>query len=667
MVLCTNFTKAQDHQLMINSTWTPSTTNFLQSFPFPATTATATQHILVKGYNALATRGIIFGGNLGVSQHTFDYENYRGKWSFKGAWTKPTTLPSPGWGSILGIQYIIDYHRWDDYSAHFGLRERNTYELVPETPTYSDVRDAVISWGYEAGSGIIPNRLIFQSIVGTDPSISANHIATEWATILSNGNIGSGISTPTAQFQLKPLSSGSSGIPLMEMVDASGSSKFAFSKTGDLSLSGTVNLSGLLNFTTLGNGTNHQQIFIDENGGTYSGITSSTNPEQVWLVGGSSFTATGSKKIGTLSNTDLQFYGGNIHSFFIDGTSTDNKGFATFTKNMVIGGGNSNTGYPSGSFLTQDANYSLGIASSIKGNISHADWDEKGLIHCVAYDYNNYQFDVLTLGAEELSLFGGYHKITKTNSYFDGETRFTYIAPMIPATALVTGNNIGNSGDMFEEIWVKGALLNGSDRRLKENITPLEHGLKTILNLKTYSYNLKNIQGVKHYGYIAQELQKIFPNSIVGGKETDTSYLGVAYNEFVPISTLAIQQQQQIIDSLKQRLDLIFSSNPVKKDMSIATQKETLNQSPLLFQNHPNPFNGVTFIDYFLPANSTNAFLKVKDNNGKLINSFQLNHAGFGQVELDCRHFAAGTYYYSLIVNSKLIDTKIMVIAASRE
>ncbi len=66
--------------------------------------------------------------------------------------------------------------------------------------------------------------------------------------------------------------------------------------------------------------------------------------------------------------------------------------------------------------------------------------------------------------------------------------------------------------------------------------------------------------------------------------------------------------QQSIIDSLKEKLDLFFSSNKIKDNKNIGNQKEVLNELPLLFRNHPNPFNGFTFIDYFLPLNASNAF-----------------------------------------------------------
>lgn len=66
--------------------------------------------------------------------------------------------------------------------------------------------------------------------------------------------------------------------------------------------------------------------------------------------------------------------------------------------------------------------------------------------------------------------------------------------------------------------------------------------------------------------------------------------------------------------------------------------------------------------DYFLSSNASNAFIRVVDNNGKLIKAFQINAIGYGQVELDCSNLVSGTYHYSLLVNGKLIDTKSMVL-----
>ncbi len=251
-----------------------------------------------------------------------------------------------------------------------------------------------------------------------------------------------------------------------------------------------------------------------------------------------------------------------------------------------------------------------------------------------------------------------------------------YAENLIPITPCITtsctsGSSIGSSLAWWYEVTTQISTVM-SDKRLKENIEPLKYGLNTILSLKPYTYNFKSKKNEFHHGFMAQELKEIFPNSIVQGKETDSSYFGVTYDEFVPILTLAMQEQHEIIetqkasiDSLKQKLNLVFAANQIKENKNINAQKESIKQLPLLFQNHPNPFNGFTFIDYFLPNNITDAFLKVIDNNGKLVKAFPINKKGFGQIELDCKNLASGQYYYSLLVNSKIVETKSMIIAVA--
>lgn len=191
IILKASFANGQDHQLMFNSTWTPTTTNFLQSFPFPALPSAATKHLVGKGYNAIDTRAIFYGGNLGVAQHISDYGLAGGKWSFVGGWQRSFTtgggIPPSSYISP-GVDYLVNYHRWGNYSTHFGLRA-SIYDLIAweegTSPPDLTPKDAVITWAYEAGAAVIPNRLVFQSIVGVHhPTGGAvNHVAKEWATI----------------------------------------------------------------------------------------------------------------------------------------------------------------------------------------------------------------------------------------------------------------------------------------------------------------------------------------------------------------------------------------------------------------------------------------------------------------------------------------------------
>lgn len=94
-----------------------------------------------------------------------------------------------------------------------------------------------------------------------------------------------------------------------------------------------------------------------------------------------------------------------------------------------------------------------------------------------------------------------------------------------------------------------------SDRRLKENIRPTSYGLSTILALNPVNYILKS-NGLKQVGLIAQEVKEIIPE-VVNGKEGDIEkgeILGITYANIVPILAKAIQEQQAIINELKQQI-----------------------------------------------------------------------------------------------------------------
>jgi len=87
-----------------------------------------------------------------------------------------------------------------------------------------------------------------------------------------------------------------------------------------------------------------------------------------------------------------------------------------------------------------------------------------------------------------------------------------------------------------------------------------------------------------------------------------------------------------------------------------------------LFQNYPNPFNPKTTIKYQIAnnkyQNKADVILKVFDVTGReitmLINQEQLS--GTYQVDFSGAGYSSGVYFYSLIVDSKLIDTKRMVL-----
>lgn len=71
--------------------------------------------------------------------------------------------------------------------------------------------------------------------------------------------------------------------------------------------------------------------------------------------------------------------------------------------------------------------------------------------------------------------------------------------------------------------------LKTSDIRLKDNITENNDGLAKILELKPYKYTFKSDKKkIPQVGVIAQDLQKVFPNSV---KMSDDGYLHIRWDE----------------------------------------------------------------------------------------------------------------------------------------
>jgi hypothetical protein len=96
-----------------------------------------------------------------------------------------------------------------------------------------------------------------------------------------------------------------------------------------------------------------------------------------------------------------------------------------------------------------------------------------------------------------------------------------------------------------------------SDERLKENIKPLESQLNNIKQLKPSRFDWKD-QTKSRYtddvGFIAQEIRNILP-ILVTGDESEGDMLSVDYSKLTPILVKALQEQQEIIESLTKRIE----------------------------------------------------------------------------------------------------------------
>ena len=68
----------------------------------------------------------------------------------------------------------------------------------------------------------------------------------------------------------------------------------------------------------------------------------------------------------------------------------------------------------------------------------------------------------------------------------------------------------------------------------------------------TFQYLDNSGQEPSTTGFIAQDVEQLFPDLV---RDTDSGYKGIVYDGFAVIAIKAIQEQQKIIEELKQRIE----------------------------------------------------------------------------------------------------------------
>jgi len=96
-----------------------------------------------------------------------------------------------------------------------------------------------------------------------------------------------------------------------------------------------------------------------------------------------------------------------------------------------------------------------------------------------------------------------------------------------------------------------GTVNTTSDKRAKDDITPITGALDKVQQLGGYSFTLKATDE-KSSGVIAQEVQKVMPELV---QEDAEGLLSVQYGNMVGLLIEAIKEQQAQIDELKQKLN----------------------------------------------------------------------------------------------------------------
>jgi len=159
----------------------------------------------------------------------------------------------------------------------------------------------------------------------------------------------------------------------------------------------------------------------------------------------------------------------------------------------------------------------------------------------------------------------------------NNETRFSH--RLYPQDKWST--RLGSATKLWKDVWATNGVVQTSDRRLKENISTLEYGLKELLQLTPVSYKWKQekvgklflaeVDKREIFGLIAQEVEKVIPevvyhqalvpidngeNGAYEKKEYDR--LAMNYSELLPVIIKAKQEQHLRLVALQEETKVLY-------------------------------------------------------------------------------------------------------------
>ena len=229
-------------------------------------------------------------------------------------------------------------------------------------------------------------------------------------------------------------------------------------------------------------------------------------------------------------------------------------------------------------------------------------------------------------------------------------------------------------------VFADGGIFITSDKRFKEDIRPLDGALDKIKRLDGVSYRFRTEAFEKRgfpsgsqLGLIAQNLEEAYPELV---KTYEDGYKAVNYDGLIPVLIEGIKEQQQQISQLENENNQIrremdelrgmmqeFLANYEQPEKIENRTRVNLNgsQSIILDQNVPNPFKERTNIGYVVPADVKDAHIYIFGQTGKIMKKVRLQ-AGEGVLEVYASNLSSGMYSYSLVIDGQVMDTKKMVV-----
>ncbi len=302
--------------------------------------------------------------------------------------------------------------------------------------------------------------------------------------------------------------------------------------------SGTDSLSDMRFYTSAA-----ERMRMDEFGNVAIGTTTfnATNPEKLLV------------DAGTTTSYNVIAGRGSINNYLQ--LNIQNRSAGTSASSDVVASNNSGT----------ETSYfvDMGINSSGYSNSSFPilDGANNAYLYSTGYDFT---IGNATSGRNLIFFTNGFAstdekmRITSTGNVGIGTTAPTdklTVAGIIAPSADNT-YSLGKSGARWSAVWSANGTIQTSDARLKTNINPLNYGLKEILQMHPVRYNWKTEPTANpKIGLIAQEVQKLVPEVVIGNEKTDM--LGMNYAELVPVLINAVKELDQKIENIEKEIKSI--------------------------------------------------------------------------------------------------------------
>ena len=120
-----------------------------------------------------------------------------------------------------------------------------------------------------------------------------------------------------------------------------------------------------------------------------------------------------------------------------------------------------------------------------------------------------------------------------------------------------SGNLFFYNGSNQGYIDQAGAFNDASDERIKKDIEDISYGLDTVKALKPRKYKMK-LNDDEQIGFIAQEVESLIPEVVDTGETPDgEEQKGMSYGHLTAVLTKAIQEQQELIETLQAKVEAL--------------------------------------------------------------------------------------------------------------